>query len=271
MNLLIKLPTRERPEKFFKTLLRYQHLRTNENTKFLITLDANDTKMNNQNVINSLSMWGNLTFVYGESNNKIHACNRDLNEYTQDWDIVLLASDDMIPQVEGYDDMIIAAMKEHFPDTDGVLHFNDGYTKEKLNTLCIAGRKYYERDKYLYNPEYISLWSDNEWQLVSEKRGKSVYIDTVIIKHEHPMNTNTAKMDASYQKTLAYYAEDKLTFERRKAMNFGLDALAFPEDLKFTEDKSKDVISTTAVFFTETRDLEIKPKNKGGRPKKVTV
>jgi len=73
------------------------------------------------------------------------------------------------------------------------------------------------------------------------KRGKSVYINNVIIKHEHPMNTNTAKMDASYQKTLAYYAEDKLTFERRKAMNFGLDEV-------------KEVV-----------------KNKGGRPKKVVA
>lgn len=247
MNLLIKLPTRERPEKFFKTLLKYQHLRSNENTKFLITLDENDSKMNQQTIRNSMSMWGNLVFVYGHSENKIHACNRDLNEYKGEWDIVLLASDDMIPQVEGYDQIIIDAMVKHFPDTDGVLHFNDGYTKEKLNTLCIVGRKYYERDNYLYNPEYISLWSDNEFQIVSETRGKSAYIDQVIIKHEHPMNTNTAKMDASYQRTLAFYEKDKATFERRKLNNFDL----VPEAKK---EKLCDVV-----------------KNKGGRPKKVVA
>lgn len=242
MNLLIKLPTRERPEKFFKTLLKYQHLRTNENTKFLITLDENDSKMNQQSIRNSLSMWGNLQFVYGHSENKIHACNRDLNEYEGDWDIVLLASDDMIPQVEGYDQIIIDAMTKHFPDTDGALHFNDGYTQEKIVALPILGRKYYDKKKYIYHPDYLSLWCDEEMVHVLKAEKKSVYIDQVIIKHEHPMNNRQVKTDASYQRTLAFYQQDKETFERRKLNNF---------EMKLCD--------------------EVKVKNKGGRPKKVAV
>ena len=75
--------------------------------------------------------------------------------------IVLLASDDMIPMEKGFDNIIIDKMKNYYPDTDGVLWFNDGYQGDKLNTLCILGKKYYDRFGYIYNPEYISVLSDN--------------------------------------------------------------------------------------------------------------
>lgn len=215
-TLLIKLPSRERPEKLFRILYQYQDLKRNGNTKFLITLDEDDRTMNNDQSKRILSMWGNVTVVYGTSKNKIDACNRDLNEYTEAWDVVLLASDDMVPQVEGYDDIILNDMADFFPNLDGVLHYNDGYTKENLNTLCIVGRKYYDRDKYLYHPEFISLWSDNFFQLMAETRKRSSYIDNCIIKHVHPMNDNSVKMDNSYKRTLAFYHEDKVTFERLK-------------------------------------------------------
>ena len=86
----------------------------------------------------------NVKVVYGDSDSKIHAINRDI-ELADEWDIVLLASDDMTPKVKGYDNIIRNKMKEFYPDTDGILWFNDGHQTNRLNTLCILGKKYYEK------------------------------------------------------------------------------------------------------------------------------
>ena len=61
----------------------------------------------------------NTEIIFGNSKSKIDAVNRDLENY-HDWDIVLLASDDMIPQVKGYDRIIVL--------TDGEWHVMDGGT-----------------------------------------------------------------------------------------------------------------------------------------------
>jgi hypothetical protein len=77
-------------------------------------------------------------------------------------------------------------MTEHYPDTDGVLWFNDGYQGNRLNTLCILGKKYYDRFNYIYHPDYISVWCDNEFMDVANLLGKQIYFDDIIIRHEHP-------------------------------------------------------------------------------------
>lgn len=186
MKLLIKFPTRNRKNKFFTVLKKYQKLCEDiDNTFFLITLDNDDEEMNSPEVADIFSTFKNLKYVYGDSTSKIHAINRDL-ETVDEWDIVLLASDDMTPKIKGYDNIIRNKMKEHYPDTDGVLWFNDGHQKNNLNTLCILGKKYYERFNYIYHPEYKSVWSDNEFMLVGNILKKQTYFDEVIIEHEHP-------------------------------------------------------------------------------------
>ena len=71
-------------------------------------------------------------------------------------------------------------MIKHFPDTDGVLWFFDGWRKD-LNTLCIIGRKYYERFGYIYHPDYKSFWCDAEFTEVANKLKKQVLLLLVAI------------------------------------------------------------------------------------------
>ena len=149
MKLLIKFPTRGRKSKFLQVLKIYQDFCGDlSNTDFLITMDVDDTEMNNQHTIDVLNTYKNITYFFDKSENKIHAVNRDIDKYKKEWGIVLLASDDMIPQVKGYDNIIRENMIKYYPNTDGVLWFNDGYQKTVLNTLCILGKKYYERFNY---------------------------------------------------------------------------------------------------------------------------
>ena len=165
MKILIKFPTRGRREKFLKVIRLYLENITMPDTRILVTIDDDDLTMNTPDMIEMFKANG-IMYDVGRSDNKIHACNRGLQDHY--FDIVILASDDMIPQVKGFDQIINDAMWKHFPDTDGCLHFNDGYTGDRLQTMVIFGRKYYERFKYLYHPDYISLWSDNEQMEVAK-------------------------------------------------------------------------------------------------------
>jgi hypothetical protein len=151
----------------------------------------------------------------GESANKIAAVNRDM-QYAPPFDILLLASDDMIPQIRGYDNIIRQKMRDHFPDTDGVLWFNDGHQGHTLNTLCILGRKYYRRFGYIYNPVYKTVYCDNEFTDTARRLRRQVYDPRVIINHMHP-DFGVTQRDATYIKNLKGIDDDLNTYLSRKA------------------------------------------------------
>ena len=214
MNLLIKFSSRERPQQFFEVLNKAQNLRALTETKFLITLDTNDSTMNNKESIDILNLWGNLSYHFGESKNKVDAINRDMDN-AGEWDILLLLSDDMHPTTNGYDRIIVEHFEKHFKDTDGVLWMNDGYVGKKLNTIVCIGRKYYERFNFIYNPVYKSLFCDNEFTDISVKLNKFFYLDQILIEHRHPMNIGRGS-DNLYRKNDRHFQNDKkLYFYRR--------------------------------------------------------
>ena len=222
MKLLIKFPTRGRKDKFFSTLnIYHNNCEDIDNTEFLISIDSDDTEMNLEDVVNRISSYKNTKVVVGNSLSKIDAVNRDLNEFENKWDILLLASDDMIPQVKGYDTIIRDNMSFNYPDTDGILWFNDGFQGNRLNTLCILGKKYYERFNYIYHPDYKSCWSDNEFMVVGNLLKKQSYIDQVIIKHEHP-DWGYGKNDFVHQKNVSDFNYDLNVYKTRESNNFYL-------------------------------------------------
>lgn len=221
MKILVKFPTRGRKYKFFGTLMKYQRMCNNiDNLDFLISIDSDDQTMNNEETFEILNTFKNINVVVGESESKIHAVNRDIDP-EGDWDIILLASDDMIPIEKGYDDIIIQKMNEYYPDTDGVLFFNDGFRKYELNTLCILGKKYYQRFNYIYNPEYKSQWCDNEFMDVANILKKQTYFDQVIIKHEHP-DHGYGHSDIIHQKNNQDWNHDRSTYNKNKSNNFNI-------------------------------------------------
>ena len=222
MKLLIKFPTRGRKNKFFLTLDKYhEYCKNTDDTNFLISLDEDDTEMNTNEVLDKLSNYKNTEVVIGLSKYKIDAVNRDLNDYKKHWDIVLLASDDMVPQIKGYDNIIRDNMMFNYVDTDGILFFNDGFQGNKLNTLCILGKKYYERFNYIYHPDYKSCWSDNEFMVVGDILKKQSYIDQIIIRHEHP-DWGYSHPDYVHKKNVSDFNYDLNIYNNRKNINFGL-------------------------------------------------
>jgi hypothetical protein len=220
LNLLIKFPTRGRKSKFFEVLEKYiSYISDKENYKVVVSCDLDDTTMNTPEVIAEIKKYPNVEIYFGNNKSKIEAVNNDLANQ-KDFDIILLASDDMIPEEKGFDLVIKNNMLKYFPDLDGVLWFNDGYQGSTLNTLCILGKKYYHRFNYIYHPAYKSLWCDNEFTGVSKKLKKQVYIDKIIIKHEHPASNADIKEDQLYEINLKLNSIDRSTYEKREKVNF---------------------------------------------------
>jgi hypothetical protein len=152
-------------------------------------------------------------------------------------DVIMLASDDMIPVISGYDDIICKDMARFFPDTDGVLHYNDGFSgQDKLITLSILGRKYYQRFGYLYNPEYKSVFADDEFTQVARMLNKVAYIDRCIIQHQWvgipyvrasrgEIPPQEVSRDPLHERNESQemYDHDRIVYERHKENNFGVD------------------------------------------------
>lgn len=209
MKLLIQFPTRERPQRFKKYLLRYlAYMEDHQNFHIQVSCDVTDSRMNRSWMREFINTQPNTSIIFNNNQNKIQAINRNIP--TTGWDVLLLASDDMWPVVRGYDTIIRQAMDDYFPDTDGVLHFNDGIHGPELNTLSIIGKKYYDRFGYVYNPEYKSICCDREFHVISGQLGRRKYFDDIIIRHLRKEVTK----DKVHRKNRQFNEEDYKTLHK---------------------------------------------------------
>lgn len=227
MKILVKLPTRSRPQKCFKVIEDYIRMADGDIT-IMVNYDNDDHTMNNPVTLERLLGYSNVIPIGGTSANKIHAVNRDMHK-APDFDILVLASDDMVCQVQGWDTILRQEMTNIFPDMDGVLFHWDGDPATRkhnngrgLNTMCILGKKYLLRFGYIYHPSYMSLWCDNEFTDVADMLDKQFRSDIVLFKHIHHSNTPGMKPDVLMQKTQSYYTIDGTNYQKRKSINFGL-------------------------------------------------
>ncbi len=231
MRILLKCPTRSRPEKIVTTLSRYVALAAHpEQLGVCVSCDTDDTSMSatveaRLHQVLGPTAWHQI--VRSPNKSKIEACNANMSEIDWDWQIVVLVSDDMIPQMKGWDDVIRTHMLARYPDTNGILWFNDGFQGEKLNTLSIYGRAMYNELGYIYHPDYKSLFCDTE--LTDRCRGdladRTMYIPYCIIRHEHPGTGYSQNMDTLYQHNQRFWSTDMHTYIRRKTYPFDISFL----------------------------------------------
>jgi hypothetical protein len=199
----------------------YNSMGDKQNTKIVVTADLDDGTMYNPQTLSSIRPYienYGLEIEFGKSKNKIHAVNRDMEKY-KDWDILVVMSDDMKCNQSSYDFQIRQAFAQFFPDMDGIMHFNDGFQQDKLITLPVIGRKYYNRFGYVYHPSYKSLWCDNEQMEVARALEKIVYQEQVLFRHEHFSNVG-GYMDEQLKYTESFNNQDHQNYLARKAKNF---------------------------------------------------
>ena len=224
-KILFKFATRSRPEKFLSCIdFLYKNLADKENYLIAVTADRDDKTMFNKAVLTQvkqrIKLGYKINIIFGESKNKIHAINRDMEIFT-DWDIVVVLSDDMVCEKQGFDNKIRQHMNNLYSDLDGCLHFDDGYKHEELCTMSIMGRKYFLRFNYLYYPSYISLFADDEFTQVGKILQKITYFPEILFRHLHPCNVGGEK-DKQLNATESFYHVDLENYLKRKKINFNL-------------------------------------------------
>lgn len=229
-KLLIQFPTRNRPEKFEKMLNLYLDLlEDKDNTLIRVSCDSSDASMKSfpYTNFNGLIQWS-----FADNHTKVEAINRtpdkaggsagvitpDGGWCFNEWEIVLVASDDMTPIVKGYDNIIRQKMFENYPDTDGVLWFYDGF-RDDLNTLTIMGRKYYDRFGYIYHPDYASYYCDNELTDIAGMLNKVTRFDECIIRHDFHAHIGDPG-DKLHHSNMRFFGRDGFVYGKRKSNNF---------------------------------------------------
>lgn len=224
LKILFKYTSRSRRDNFFRGMDSIvNNLSNKEDYHILVSLDVDDAVMRNEEVLEKIKSYKNTNVYYGISYSKIDAINRDL-PLAKDFDILVNFSDDQVFTQFGFDDIIRQQMLDSFPDTDGFLHFHDG-NQNRLATMSIVGKKYFDRTNYIYHPDYQSVYCDNEEQEKAKILGKYKYAgDSMkIMMHIHPaMGHGKHLLDEQYIRTESFYPVDKETYHRRMAINFGL-------------------------------------------------
>jgi len=182
-------------------------------------MDNDDRTMNNISMKTFLCNKSDISYFYGNSKSKVEAINADMNKIKNDIDysILIVLSDDMIPEVHEFDDIIYKEFVVRFPDFDGALFFSDGNVGERLNTLVVLGKKTYDYFGYIYHPSYISLWCDNEYTDVLKSMNKLPFINRVVIRHKWVGDHNP---DELHRRNEKYYGKDEQNYKTRKANGF---------------------------------------------------
>jgi hypothetical protein len=216
-KILYKLTSRSRPERCRQTISSIVG-NSSIDKEYLILLSCDEDDDSMKDFSYDLYTDGRLVIKKGYSKNKIDAINRDVNEFDWDWDILVNISDDMIVE-KGFDSVVRGAFENTL---DLFLHLPDGYANERLATMSIVGRDYYERFGYIYHPSYESVYCDNEAMDVAKELGKYLYINSHVFKHIHPANVGSHLMDAQYMKTEAHevHARDCQNYQNRKNNKF---------------------------------------------------
>lgn len=246
LKILVKIPTFNRPEQLLKSIKSFINKQSKKYTLEII-VSANTEDKKTQNIKQKIVKYKNTKVYFSEINSKIDAYNADLSD--KNFDILILASDDMIPVVENYDEIIVENMLNFFPDLDGTLWFDNGDGNLRTNTLCIIGYPLFKKIMPIYNPLYKGYYCDDEFSQIVMKLGKVVRIDQNIIKHCIPENVVMFN-ESTYLKSLVYGMTDRAKFKIRKKIQFdipGIEPLPKHHNIpkKFLEHKRNQLWSNS--------------------------
>lgn len=218
MTICYSFASRSRPQRFFDTLDNIIAMSASNDYFIVAKLDDDDMTMNDPLIKERLLSYPMVIVKWGTSKSKIHAINRDLDNLPH-WDIMVCLSDDMRMRTHGFDTLI----RQHMPtDLDGYVHLMDDYAKDRVCTVDIKGRIYFERRcRKIYVCDYYSMWADDEETEVAKILGKYILVPGIHIEHLHYTNERKAVKDELYWRNDTYN-KDKVIFEQRKARGFDL-------------------------------------------------
>lgn len=178
--------------------------RSDSNLEYILSIDNNDFEDYSDMLV---------TILRSKNRSAIDAINHGARKAKGD--ILIVVSDDF-DCPENWDTKLLAALegKEDF-----CVKTKDGI-QPTLMTLPIMDRKYYDRFGYIYHPEYLHMYADQEMTAVAHMLGRNLDID-ILFPHLH-YSTGKFKKDSISIKNDASYPQGKRVFDHRLRENFGI-------------------------------------------------
>jgi hypothetical protein len=183
---------------------------------YLIKIDKDDISMNNSRIksfLDSLKISYTLE-VLENCKGKIDAINRSVGNHS--FDAVVCIADDIDVIFPNWDDIIY---RDFYGDYDRCINYNTDPRLTDFKSLLILpiiGKPLYDRFGYVYHPDYISEYCDNEQTEIFEKLGKILHKDQKVFNHDWWGNQDEL-MSRNMQ---IGFSKDRDTFQKRKQKEF---------------------------------------------------
>lgn len=223
MKISVIYPTRERPEAFQSALTLWQsNAQQNYFIEWIISVDSSDKHLKELERIFEISksyfsqqqQSKNMKLIINDNHSAIEAINNGAKIATGD--LLIVISDDFVcpylwdsklkDQLQGKSDFVLKTDDEYQPT---------------LVSLPIMDRIFYERYAYVYHPDYLHMFCDQEMTAVALMTGK--YLKSSLkFPHYHYTTGKTEKDDINVKNDLTWRQGETLFNERLKT-NFGIE------------------------------------------------
>lgn len=214
MTISLVHPSRGRPEKAHATA-RYWADRAGAGVfwQYILSLDSDDPKLKDYDLLRGAQ---NMKRIVNQNKSVVEATNIAAKEIMGD--ILIYLSDDF-KCPDNWGELVL---KEFEGETKPLLIKVDdclqGFHVPVL-TIPIMNRALYERLGYFWNPEYKSMFCDEDLYWTAKKLGALKMCPHLKFPHEHPAN-GKAPDDDTYRASAKNWNQGQQVFIKRKAAGF---------------------------------------------------
>lgn len=194
--------SRSRPKKSFEAMTRWVNRAASDDFELIVSLDNDDPMLGKyQDVYSGLKF--PYTFQIADNKSSVEAINRGAR-IAQGNILIVVADDQDCPT-----NWLPKLQRMCLGQSDFVLKVKDGF-QNRIITMPIMDRAYYNRDKHIYNPKFSHLFCDTWFTDLAYKRGR-VISKNITFKHNQYSIIGT-QPDEIYKKNNATYESGKKTY-----------------------------------------------------------
>lgn len=205
-------PSRSRPEQAEATIKLWLGNATHKDQiQYILSVDHNDKDLKRYKAIAERN--GINTHI-ALNKSAIEAINRAARK--AQGNILIVVSDDFLCE-EGWDEKLL---KELEGKEDYLVKTRDGI-QPTLVTLPILDKKYYNRFGYVYSPDFVHMFCDQEMTSVAMMLGRLIKLD-LFFEHIH-YSTGKFKKDAISERNDKSWNQGKKVFNEHLKTNFGIE------------------------------------------------
>ena len=194
-------PSRSRPSKAYSTWQSWFINRSIEGSDWILSLDEDDPSPYEAHFDTTP-----IRIIRNKNRSAVDAINNAAK--LAKYDILMVVSDDTGVGYSGWDYKIIEAAD---CKTDWLLKTDDGI-QDYIVTMTVMDRKYYERDGFIYHPDFFHQFADTYLTCLADIRGRLIKSD---LKFPHNHYSKFAEFpDELHKRNDASWKEGQNTFVR---------------------------------------------------------